>query len=424
MKNKTYIIAILLFWIGNLFAEKYLINSYTVYKDSLWYKTVFNYNSDKQIINTTVSVSANKTDWENYTYSTRQYKNGTVSEICDYIWDNENWVMNKKQSFEYSYDKLTLQSTTYGDIQEKTTYEYNGNIITQKQSISQNNTLKSTIVTRQKTQNNQIYYIKTYSLSPQNDTLFSQITTFDYTLKEIVSITYEKINTTYSPTEKTVTTFNNGNIVSETQYKYEQNNWTPTAKQKYYYNLQNQVTEIIYQIWENNFWLSNYKRLYTYNKNGALLSGAIAMLQYKEWEITYQINYNYNNQLDNAFIEQTFWSDRDKEYNDYISLLGDNKSPFVLCNNIQIEYSDIPTNIALSVSPINVYPNPSKSGIVFIDTDLVINEIAVFDINGILLYQNKYAGRINLSHLNNGMYIIQITTEEGKYSFKQIINNY
>ena len=113
------------------------------------------------------------------------------------------------------------------------------------------------------------------------------------------------------------------------------------------------------------------------------------MLQYKEWEITYQINYNYNNQLDNAFIEQTFWSDRDKEYNDYISLLGDNKSPFVLCNNIQIKYSDIPTNIALSVSPINVYPNPSKSGIVFIDTDLVINEIAVFDINGILLYQNN-----------------------------------
>ena len=152
------------------------------------------------------------------------------------------------------------------------------------------------------------------------------------------------------------------------------------------------------------------------------------MLQYKEWEVCYQINYNYNynynNQLDNASIEQSFWSDTDKEYSDYISLSGNNIMPFVCGNNIQIEYSDILTNIALDISPINVYPNPSKSGIVFIDTDLIVHDIAVFDINGILLYQNKYTNHVNLSHLNNGMYIIQITTNEGKYSFKQIINNY
>ena len=426
MKNKTYIIAILLFCVVNLFAEKYLINSYTIYKDNVWQKIVFNYNSDKQVANTIVSISTNLTEWENYTYSTRQYKNGAVSEICDYIWDNEDWVISKKQLFEYSNDKITSHSTTYSDIQKLTTYKYNNNTITQKQSFSQGNTLKSTIVTLQKTQNDQIHYIKTYSVSPQNDTLFSQITTFDYTPKETTSTTYEKLNTTYNPTEKTITTFNNNNISSETQYKYEQNNWTPTAKQTYYYNSQNQVTEILYQTWENNFWSSDYKRLYTYNQNGSVLSSSVNMLQYKEWEVCYQINYNYNynNQLDNASIEQSFWSDTDKEYSDYISLSGNNIMPFVCGNNIQIEYSDILTNIALDISSINVYPNPSKSGIVFIDTDLIVHDIAVFDINGILLYQNKYTNHVNLSHLNNGMYIIQITTNEGKYSFKQIINNY
>ena len=42
----------------------------------------------------------------------------------------------------------------------------------------------------------------------------------------------------------------------------------------------------------------------------------------------------------------------------------------------------------------------------------------------ILLYQNKYIGHIDLSHFNNGMYIIQIKTDEGNFSFKQIVNNY
>ena len=53
-----------------------------------------------------------------------------------------------------------------------------------------------------------------------------------------------------------------------------------------------------------------------------------------------------------------------------------------------------------------------------------IYNIAVYDTKGILRYQNNYNGHIDLSHLNNGIYIIQIDTEEGKFSFKQIINNY
>lgn len=424
MNKKTYIIAILLFYTTYLFADKYLINSTTFYKNGIYTKTIFNYNSNKKIINETVFVSNDEIEWKNYTYSTRQYKDDAVSEICDYIWGNNTWTINKKQLFEYNNSKLISHTTSYNDIQEISTYEYENNTTTQKQQFVKKNTVQSTIVTIQTTHNNKISNIKTYSLSPKNDTIFAQITNFEYTANQTISTTFEKSNDTYIPIGKTITNFKNNRITSEIQYKYKKDNWIFFAKQTYRYNLQNQVTEIIYQIWKNNFWLSDYKRLYFYNEYGALTSSSIEILQYKEWETTYQINYNYKNQLCDAFIEQNFWGETDKEYNDYISLYGNNKSPFILCNNIQLDYTDIPTDIILNLSPIKVYPNPSKSGIVFIDTDLIIHNIDVFDINGILLYRNKYTGHLDLSHLNNGMYIIQITTNEEKLSFKQIINNY
>ncbi len=426
MYNKIYIIAILLlFYTTNIFADKYLINSAIFYKDSVWQKTIFNYNSNKKIINETVFVSKDKIEWENYTYSTRQYKGDAVSEICDYIWNNNSWKICKKQDFKYDNNKLITHTTTYDNTQDVLTYKYIDNTIIQEQQFFQNNTLKNSITTIQKTQNNKINYIKTFSLSSNKDTIFSQITTFNYDSNQTISITYEKLNKIYSPTKKTITISDN-NIAFEIQYEYKNNNWIPYAKQTSYYNSKKQITDIIYQFWEIKFWLSYHRCSYSYNEDGSLASKSFLILQNKVWETSYQIYYNYNcnNQLINAFIEQSFWSEKNKEYNDYISLSGNNKPPFLFCNNIELDYTNIPTDITLNISPINIYPNPSKSGIIFINTNLIIHNIAIYNVNGILLYQNQYVGHIDLSHLDNGIYIIQITTNEGNFSFKQIINNY
>ncbi len=424
MKIKDFIyITLFLLCTSSICAEKFLIDNYVVYKNNLWQKTVYKYNSDKNIISTTVFTSTNQVEWTNDTYSTRVYYNGAISEICNYKWDNNSWKINKRQTFEYLQDKLTLHTITYDNMQEVISYKYNDNTTIQEQRFLQNNTLINCIVSIQKEHNNRIDYIKTYSLSNKQDTLFSQETIFEYTPHKTTSTTYDKTKDTYIPTTQTITTLTNNNITSEVQYKYKQNHWEPFAKQTYYYNSSNQVIEILYQIWNSNFWLSDYKRLYAYNNDGDLLSSTIEILQYKEWEMLYQINYNYNNQLNNAFIEQSFWSETDKEYNDYISLQGNNAYPFVHGNNVQITYTDTPTNTLINTSPISIYPNPSKSGIVFIQTNQIIHKIAVYNLNGALVYQSQYPGSINLSHLDNGMYIIQITTNEGYFSFKQIIAN-
>ena len=422
MNKKTYAITILLLCISNLFAENYLISSAIIYKDSIWQKINYNYNSDKKIIKTTIFESLDKVEWKNHTYSTYTYTNGAVSEICDYTWDSNSWSLSQRQTFEYYGNNLSSHTIAYNNIQEISTYEYNDSITIAKHEHINNQSRESYIITTQKTRNNKLYQVKTFSLSTQNDTLFSQITTFDYTATTTTSTTCEKINGQYLPTTKTVTTHTPQTDI-EIQYEYTENNWIPIAKQTYYYDNANRLIEELYQIWENNFWLSNYKRIYSYDQNGAILSSAVLTLQYKEWELLYQINYDYNNQLANAFIEQSFWSETNQTYNDFISINGNNTHPFILCNQIQIEYSDIITDIPINIVPIEVYPNPSMSGVVFISTDLHIYQVMVYNSNGILVYADNYNGPINLSHLNCGLYFIHITTNDGSYTFKQIIAN-
>ena len=95
MNKKIYIIISILFCACNLFAKNFLIKDITFYKDSAWQKVVYNYN-DTKIVNTTTFISSDNIEWENYTYSTKQYKDGAVSEICDYTWNGNSWIMYRK----------------------------------------------------------------------------------------------------------------------------------------------------------------------------------------------------------------------------------------------------------------------------------------------------------------------------------------
>ena len=150
MKIKDFIYIILfLLCTSSICAEKFLIDNYVVYKDNLWQKTVYKYNSDKNIISTTVFTSTNQVEWTNDTYSTRVYYNGAISEICNYKWDNNSWKINKRQTFEYLQDKLTLHTITYDNMQEVISYKYNDNTTIQEQRFLQNNTLINCIVSIQ-----------------------------------------------------------------------------------------------------------------------------------------------------------------------------------------------------------------------------------------------------------------------------------
>ena len=425
IKQKIFIVNLILLFLSSLQAQNERIDYMITYKDSLWYKTNYNYNSENQIINTTTAISTDKNNWKNYTYSTTSYIDGAVSEVYYYSWENNKWNLTESQNYKYASNKLTTYIRSVGAHQE--IIDYNNQDTTQiiTHKFLHNDTLQYTNKTTKKFENNKIVYTKIASITPKNDTSFAQYTTFEYYNNKTIATSYELIENKYIPYFQSEQLLNDSNILYEIQKKYINNQWAYNAKQVYTYS-NGKLNEITYQYWNNNSWISTFKRQYTYNNNKTIQSCDIYELIYKEWVLVYQILYNYQEPQNIKFsnIQQTFWSETKQEYNDYISLYGNNKHPFVYCNMAEFSYSNITVNIPIDVSPIQIYPNPTTSGIVFINTNLPILDIKIYDLNGILQYQTSATDHLNLSNLNNGIYIIYITTNENRYTFKQIINNY
>lgn len=65
-------------------------------------------------------------------------------------------------------------------------------------------------------------------------------------------------------------------------------------------------------------------------------------------------------------------------------------------------------------SSINIFPNPTDDYLNIIAKDIQIEEMALYSIQGELIeFIPKYQKELNLSHLNNGIYVLRIKTDVG-----------
>ena len=71
---------------------------------------------------------------------------------------------------------------------------------------------------------------------------------------------------------------------------------------------------------------------------------------------------------------------------------------------------------------IRIYPNPAVSTI-HIDGVSNGTSIAVYDIIGRQVMQEAFRDELSVSHLSNGLYLLNITTAEGNIITKKIIVN-
>lgn len=410
------------------FAKSDLISCVYYYKDSVWYKTQYEYNTNQQIISTTTYISKDKNDWTNHAYCTKRYTNGAVSEVCDYKWNDTTWVVEKTHTYTYANNKLATYTLIHNNEVQNVSYGYYDSLNIEIHKFMKNDTLEYEIQTITKFKDNKISYIKTTSLSPSNDTLFSHYSTIDYQNNQTTTISYQLADGEYVANSKTIQYFNiNNQPDCEVQYVNANGIWSNSAKETYTYTHNGLLSSTTYQYWNTNFWESTYKQHYTYNSDNTLNSSGFSAMIYKEWQLLYQIQYEYTStgKVESAQLHQTFWSEREQSYNDYMFLNSPLYGMYIHANQLDIVYSDTLTDTNIDIlSPIDIFPNPSN-GIIFLNTDLLIYEIAVYDINGMLLMQLPHTnvGSINLTHLNNGFYFIQITTNQGIYTFKQIITN-
>lgn len=70
----------------------------------------------------------------------------------------------------------------------------------------------------------------------------------------------------------------------------------------------------------------------------------------------------------------------------------------------------------------NLYPNPSNY-LVYIETEAKEFTLAVYDINGRLIKELQNKKQFSVEELNNGIYLIQLVTEEVKVSRKLVVQH-
>ena len=66
-----------------------------------------------------------------------------------------------------------------------------------------------------------------------------------------------------------------------------------------------------------------------------------------------------------------------------------------------------------SQQDISIYPNPTKDEI-FIKSDLQIGKVEIFSLTGIILMtENNFTGKISVSALPQGVYLLKVYTDKG-----------
>ena len=73
----------------------------------------------------------------------------------------------------------------------------------------------------------------------------------------------------------------------------------------------------------------------------------------------------------------------------------------------------LPAGISdVSNNPMQIYPNPAQNEI-FIKSDLQIEKIEIYSITGALLISEKFKGKISVSTLTQGIYLLKVYTDKG-----------
>jgi len=121
------------------------------------------------------------------------------------------------------------------------------------------------------------------------------------------------------------------------------------------------------------------------------------------------------------------------EYNYRIGTDWENLDPeprqYVVKNGINIieDFFGVFTNVAdLAIQPLKIYPNPSKNGLINIESAEIFNRIEIFNLSGQRLQTiskpTEKPLTLDLANQGKGLYLLKAITDSGQiYSSKIIL---
>jgi hypothetical protein len=391
----------------------------------------------------------------NFSKITYNYENDLLVELANYIWQNNDWVMQDKYKFTYDENKKLLTSSRqsiqnigwltttqnfffYDQFNNKVRdltqrlinqqwqdyrrinyfYDNQNNLITEQTQAwsSSSNSWSNLEKTDYNYKNQKLHFKYTSTWKNNVGWIYSTSSTYSYTDSEnsstVTSQRYVDSTSTWINTTRTSTTFNTEGIPLEriTENWNELNYWWKNAtRSSSTFNESGSVIQTIDYKWIVS-WNEDFKHLYTYDNKGNKIHYLGQDKKDTIWVDTLQYIYKYDD--DNRITEQiqikysnNKWDSTEKQ----LFIYGEPNPASVKENK-------------LVINQLRNYPNPlnESTSIIFYLNQPSYIEIVITDVNGSKIFSGepKYSDK--------GEYIYEFNAlglSPGVYFYSVIINN-
>lgn len=217
----------------------------------------------------------------------------------------------------------------------------------------------------------------------------------------------------------------NGTINSFNSDAWDGSNWVAEDSTIFSYDGNNNLILQDGRTWNGTAWVSDYKSEYAYDANGNLIEEKESYLENGSFVTDYERTATFNTaELMSSYIHPF----KDKTGIDYLT------EPNGIINKILTKSggsSDRTTynygeatasNRDFNSISFSVYPNPASSFIKVDDSSFSLKNMDVYNVIGQKLLSTTKS-QLNIENLVDGVYLLKIETESGKFGTKRIIKN-
>lgn len=219
-----------------------------------------------------------------------------------------------------------------------------------------------------------------------------------------------------------------GNVVNEIQYVHVADSLMPSLKTMYSYDADNHLISTVIQHWGGVFWINDHRTAYSYTADGVLEAEDLQYAGNRRWLTYRHIDYGYDDHGRRETVSSgiDFWADVSTQPDTYIGLPANFDShsiygryaefAYIPQNNDTI-YDDDSDN---PLDAVTVYPNPSHSGLFFLDVGNREFDYRVYSCSGTLIASGQHCALrfIDLRGHAAGIYYAHVIIDAKIFALK------
>ncbi len=407
-------------------AQSLMLSEITTTRSDSVFHTKITYNSRRQAVCLVTQMTFSDSDFTNWQYIEQEFVEDKKTSLSKYVWRENQWNKLYRCEWRYENDLLLGEKEFVGKDNlwcdsVETVFTYENNVLKSETKSYKIGETTSETKTDYEHKNDTTFVEFSYQTNniwqPYGRVILTENT-------EQSTCLYDEFDESWQNRKKFVRYFDKSTKPHyETQQTFVNQAWVNAACRIIKSDKSNRQNEL-WQSWKQCFW-SDIHRI---SKTNESITNYI--LDNKEWLPTQEIvtTYNFSDLPTTIVCENLFWHDDfGGKSNQFLPITFEGKQKFVFGNQLELSYI---TNTSTNDSPfkvinIDVYPNPSPSGIFYIEAiDAQQIKYAVYDLQGRCLASENNGKHhiVDISHLPNSLYLLHVTVDGTKIT-KKIFKN-